>query len=196
MNVKQTMLVSLEKLMKKTEQTVPENWHENFIVHLASITRPKVYVELGLYQCTLFNRIIPYAECLIGVEMKKDFKKFMKKDKKTQFKCMTTDEYAQELQKNPIQINMLFIDANHSKESVKKDFEQFFPFVAPHGLILLHDGHPKNENYTASGYCGDGYKAIEELSRHTNNYEMMTIPVHPGITLCRKRQKQLSWKEF
>jgi len=45
------------------------NWHEDFIVHLASLVRPKVYVELGLYHCALFNRIIPFAEQLIGVDI-------------------------------------------------------------------------------------------------------------------------------
>ncbi|MGA2237700.1 MAG: hypothetical protein ABSG74_00645 [Candidatus Bathyarchaeia archaeon] len=34
---------------------------------MASVARPRVYVELGLYHCDVFNRIIPYAGCLVGV---------------------------------------------------------------------------------------------------------------------------------
>lgn len=45
------------------------DWHEDFIVHLASVVRPKVYVELGLFKCALFNRMIPYSERLIGVDV-------------------------------------------------------------------------------------------------------------------------------
>lgn len=45
---------------------------------------------------------------------------------------------------NPIK--MLFIDADHSYEGVKKDFELFEPFVINGGLIAMHDvdsiGHP------------------------------------------------------
>jgi len=171
------------------------NWHEDFIVHLASIIRPRVYVELGLYQCTVFNRIIPYAEQLIGVDISPEAGKYMKKLSKTRFVNTSTEKFAEELRTRPIQIDMLFIDADHSREAILKDFNSFFPFVAPHGLILLHDGHPKDEEQMKPGYCGTCYQAIAELSRHTEEYEMMTIPIHPGLTLCRKRKEQLSWKE-
>jgi hypothetical protein len=62
-----------------------------------------------------------------------------------------------------------------------------------HGIIAIHDTHPKNEKYTTSGYCGDGYKFIEEIGGNTSEFEIMTIPVHPGITLVRKRSGQLKW---
>jgi len=171
----------------------PLNWHEDFIVELAKIIRPKVYLELGLYQCELFNRIIPFAGKLIGVDVALEAGKFMEKSEKTEFVCMKTDEYAKQLKKKPIKIDMLFIDANHSKESVLKDFQNYFPFVREQGIIILHDGYPKNKAQTQPGYCGDGYKAIEKLSKNTKDYEMMTIPVSPGLTLCRKRKKHLEW---
>lgn len=174
---------------------IQENWHEDFIVHLASIFRPKTYVELGIYKCELFNRVLPYSEKLIGVDIAEKWGHYMKKMDKTKFICSSTDEYFERLKKNPIVIDMLFIDANHSKESVRRDFENFFPFVSEQGIILLHDGYPKNKEFTNSGYCGDGYKAIEELSKNTDKYEMTTIPVHPGLTICRKRKKHLSWIE-
>jgi hypothetical protein len=62
-------------------------------------------------------------------------------------------------------------------------------------LILLHDGFPKNKKYTDPGYCGDGYRAIKELTEQQKDYEMMTIPVHPGLTLARKRTTHLPWSE-
>ena len=196
MNIKR----SIRNLFSFNQPTVnnneaPANWHEDFIVHLASIVQPKVYVELGLYQSVLFNRIIPYAEQLIGIEKDPTLEKYMQINPKTQFICTTTDEYAKQLKKHPIQIDMLFIDANHNAKSVEKDFKQFFPSISPHGLILLHDSHPKNEYYTQDGYCSDAYKTIEKLSHKTKEYEMMTIPIHPGLTICRKRRKQLKWEE-
>jgi predicted O-methyltransferase YrrM len=171
------------------------NWHEDFIVHLANRLRPKVYVELGLYQCALFNRIVPYAEKLIGVDTVESAGNHMRKSPKTRFFHGTTDALAKELKKNPVKIDLLFIDADHSKESVTKDFTNFFPFISEQGVILLHDGYPENKEQTASGYCGDGYKAIEKLSQETGEYEMMTIPIPPGLTLCRKRQTQVPWQK-
>jgi predicted O-methyltransferase YrrM len=36
-------------------------------------------------------------------------------------------------------IRLLFIDAEHSYESVRHDFDGWTPFVVPGGLVLLHD---------------------------------------------------------
>ena len=172
------------------------NWHEDFIVHLASLVRPKVYVELGIYHCALFNRIIPFAEQLIGVDISTEAGNYMQQSSKTRFIKGTTQEFGKELEVSPLQINMLFIDADHSKEAVLQDFKDFFPFIAPHGLILLHDTHPGNEQLMQPEWCGTAYLAVEELLRETGlSYELMTIPVSPGLTICRKRQVQLSWQE-
>ncbi|KJR45337.1 hypothetical protein UF75_4273 [Desulfosporosinus sp. I2] len=172
------------------------NWHEDFIVHLASLVRPKVYVELGLYHCALFNRIIPFAEQLIGVDISPEAGNYMQQSSKTRFFKGTTHEFGKEMEVNPLEINMLFIDADHSKEAVLKDFKDFFPFIAPHGLILLHDTHPGNEQMMQPEWCGTAYLAVEELLREMrSSYELMTIPVSPGLTICRKRQAQLSWQE-
>ena len=170
------------------------DWHESFIVHLASIIRPKVYVELGLYQCAVFNQIIPYTEKLIGVDIEPSAGKYMTGSPKTLFVCASTQEFAHSIQSNPFLIDLLFIDADHSKESVLSDFRNIFPFVSPHGLILLHDTHPGNAALLDPNYCGTGYEAIAELSSENKDYEMVTIPVSPGLTICRKRQTQLSWQ--
>ncbi|KJR96098.1 MAG: methyltransferase [Peptococcaceae bacterium BRH_c4a] len=171
------------------------NWHEDFIVQLAGIFRPKVYVELGLYHCALFNRLIPYAEQLIGVDISAEAGRYMQPSIKTRFVNRATQEFARELAVTPLQINMLFIDADHSKAAVLQDFHDFFPFVAPHGLILLHDTHPENEDMMSPVLCGTACLAAEELSKDTEPYELMTIPIAPGLTICRKRQSQLSWRE-
>ena len=171
-----------------------ENWHEQFIVHLASILKPRVYVELGLYQCSLLNRVVPFAEKLYGVDTEASAGTFMEKTSgKSEFFHGTTDAFSQTLESRGIMIDLLFIDANHSKKSVLADFQNYFPYVRDQGIILFHDAYPKNSQYAEPGYCGDGYKAIAELAKKTDTYEMMTIPRHPGIAICRKRRAQLHW---
>ena len=171
------------------------NWYEDFIVHLASIIRPKVYVELGIFQCGLFNRVIPFAEQLIGVDITSGAGNYMQSSPKIRFVNATTQEFAREFEGNPLQIDMLFIDADHAKDAVLQDFQDFFPFVAPHGLILLHDTHPKDEEMMQPNWCGTAYQAAEILAGNTSEYELMTMPVSPGLTICRKRQGQLAWQE-
>ncbi|WP_205207732.1 hypothetical protein [Bacillus sp. P14.5] len=53
------------------------NWHEDFILHLASVFRPKIYVELGLYKCDLFNKMEEFTDQLIGVDIDADVEKYM-----------------------------------------------------------------------------------------------------------------------
>ena len=170
-------------------------WHQDLILHLASIFRPKLYVEVGIHHCGLFNRMVPFASRLIGVDANPDSAKYMMRSAKAEFVCATSTDYARRLRDQPLSIDMLFIDADHSEAAVESDFTGFFDFVAPHGLILLHDTHPLDERATSQERCGDGYKAITRLAAQTGQYEMMTLPKHPGLTLCRKRTKQLSWQE-
>lgn len=170
-------------------------WHEDFIVHLASIYRPRLYVELGIFRCAVFNRIIPYAEQLIGVDLDPNAGNYMEKSPKTRFVNATTQDFLKVLEEESLMIDMLFIDADHSREAVLEDFTNYLPYVSPHGLILMHDVHPGNEMLINPNWCGTAYLAADELSRNTQEYEMVTIPVSPGLAICRKRTTQLSWHE-
>lgn len=41
-------------------------------------------------------------------------------------------------------IDVLFIDGGHDYETAKADFEKFFPFVRPGGIVFMHDViHPR-----------------------------------------------------
>jgi hypothetical protein len=173
----------------------PLEWHQSFIEHLAFLFRPQVYVELGIRDCALFNRIERYAERLIGVDIDAKAGNFMIQSNKVEFVCATTQAFAERLRSTPISIDFLFIDADHARDAVLRDFWNFFPFVRPHGLILLHDTHPKDHEQMRRDLCDDAYLAIDELTRAKDALELMTLPLPPGLTLCRKRQTQLSWME-
>lgn len=173
----------------------PLKWHISFIEELARHVRPEVYVELGVHRAELFNQIIPYAGQLIGVDIDPTSGDYIRKSGNTRFVCGTTGDFVEELGQAHLEIDMLFIDADHSSESVFKDFMDYFPFVRQQGLILLHDTHPGNAQLVEPGWCGDAYRAIERLQVDSHGFEMVTIPVSPGLTICRKRTVQLGWME-
>jgi len=174
---------------------VDHKWHQDFILHLANVLRPRAYLELGIFHCGLFNKMIPYAETLIGVDLDPKAGSFMTKATKASFVCARTDDFAAMLRRDPMAFDMIFIDADHSKEAVEADFRNFMSFLNPHGLLLLHDTHPLDLAATERLRCDDGHAAIGSLSRQCDEWEMITIPVHPGLTMCRKRTTQLKWQE-
>lgn len=173
----------------------PLSWHVDFIVALARVLRPALYVELGVHRAELFNLMVPYAGRLVGVDVDERSRDFVVADPKVRFVCASTERFVEELQASAPAIDLLFIDADHSREAVVRDFRAYFPFVRPHGLILLHDTHPGSPDLVSPDWCGDAYLAIDDLRRDDDGYELMTIPVSPGLTLCRKRTAQLSWYE-
>jgi predicted O-methyltransferase YrrM len=185
-------------LFKRRTPQQPEvslNWHVKFIAELAQLLHPDVYVELGIYQGELLNEIAAHVGRAIGIDVDPACARYVRKAPNVRFVCGTTDSFADELRKLGLLIDMLFIDANHSRESVLRDFTNYFPFIRPHGLILIHDTHPGDAHLVEPGWCGDAYRAVEELQLHAGDYEMMTIPQSPGLTLCRKRTAQLRWME-
>lgn len=174
---------------------VEHKWHQNFIINLASVLRPEKYLELGIFHCGLFNQMIPFAGDLTGVDIAPEAGSYMAASPKAKFVCSSTDDYAAKLRQTGAQFDMIFIDADHSKQAVTSDFSNYLPLLRPHGILMLHDTHPIDQAATDQARCGDGYQAIEGFSRQSDEWEMMTIPVHPGLTICRKRKKQLSWQE-
>ncbi|MCE5192102.1 MAG: class I SAM-dependent methyltransferase [Actinomycetia bacterium] len=173
----------------------PLKWHIQFIADLARLLKPDVYVELGVHRAELFNQVLPHAGRLIGVDIDPESGGSMRASQKTRFVCSSTAEFVRELRADPIPIDLLFIDADHSSTSVLQDFHDFFPFVRQRGIILLHDTHPGNSQLVEPGWCGDAYRAVEILQEERGGFEMMTIPVSPGLTMCRKRSVQLAWME-
>ncbi len=119
---------------KASSEQDPLTWHVGFIVALAAVMRPAVYVELGVHKAQLFNQVIPYAGEMIGVDVDQRCGAYIQKAPTTRFWCGTTESFAAHLRDVPMEIDMLFIDADHSWRSVVRDFRDYFPFVREHGL--------------------------------------------------------------
>lgn len=188
-------MLGLKAVTLRAAGKIDHKWHQDFILHLASIMRPENYLEVGIYRCGLFNRMVPYAKSLTGVDLSPEAGKFMISNPKVRFVCSDSLACARRLKEHGETFDFVFIDADHSELAVQGDFAHYVQLLRPHGLILLHDTHPIDEAATCQERCGDGYLAIDRFSRQTDHWEMMTIPLHPGLTLCRKRSTQLSWQE-
>jgi len=173
----------------------PMGWHYDLIPVLARALRPQVYLELGVREASLFNLVAPFAGEAIGVDIDPASGECIESAPNVRFFCCTTDDFLEEAERRQLAIDMLFIDADHSYEAALQDFKNYLPYVRPHGLILMHDSHPGDDSQVAPTQCGGVYQALEVLSATNDAYEMVTIPLSPGVTICRKRTRQLSWQE-
>jgi hypothetical protein len=61
---------------------------------------------------------------------------------------MTSDEFFHGRFYEGIVPDLVFIDGLHTKEQVKKDFENALKILSPNGFILIHDCNPEKEEHT------------------------------------------------
>ena len=157
--------------------------HEDFVEGIAVVKRVKSYLELGVYHGECFNQVAKYIgkkENVIGVDSMQE-----PLLDGTLLK-MTTDEF---FLNNTKTFDMIFIDADHTYESVKKDFYNSVKVLNPGGIIILHDTDPFDDSLINPLYCGDGYKIVEDLEK-SDLYNIITLPLeNEGISIVMRKNE-------
>ena len=154
--------------------------HSDLIVQLVKSVNCQVYLELGIYDGSTLTKVNAVVPRVIGV----DVKDLRNNRMIGEFHLSTTQEYLTNLSHN---IDVAFIDADHSFESVKEDFTSVLPFINDLGLIILHDTDPISEKYLDKGYCGDSYKMIDWLKNNHPELDVLTLPVsEAGLTIIKR----------
>lgn len=168
------------------------------IVALAQVLQPTTYVEVGVKRGYTFNQVAPLAKRAIAVDIE-DVSNFIKPSLNVETYWMSSEEFAQEWV-GPI--DLLFIDADHRKESVLHDVKLLLRFVKKGtGLMLLHDTHPGMKELLDDGYCSNAWEAADLIHKEgsslfgTRDLEVVTIPSIFGMTIIRNRGKHhLAWR--
>lgn len=82
----------------------------------------------------------------------------------------------------PKNIDIVYIDGDHSYSGVVHDITQYAPRLSPQGIIIAHDVDPRlKDEFPDVG----GYEAIESLPK--TQYEVFRLPVYPGLAFIRPR---------
>jgi hypothetical protein len=129
---------------------------------------------------------------------------------RTHFPCRliidtTENAYYNYFVKEDIKIDYLHIDAGHSYEDVKNDFELYSKILSPHGIISIHDtdeSYEKNHIITNdvveqnhhTEYVNGPSKLIKELKENSeweifnffNNGIFKSKPSSTGLTILQK----------
>lgn len=159
--------------------------HSTFIVQLAEIYRPGVYVELGLYEGETLAKVVPHIRKGYGVDMTRNVHlDALSRNPKLTICYQTTDSFFETFTEN---IDMAFIDADHCATSALRDFENVFKRLNPGGIVLLHDTDPESDRLIHPGYCGDSYKVVTILEANPE-LNVVTFPItEAGLTLVTRK---------
>lgn len=173
--------------------------HIEVIEFFIRLLKPKNFLELGVQfgECTKkIIELIPNKYIGVDIQKNNNIDYFINKYKNFEFYEMSTDDYFKKLkiEKTKLDLDMVFIDACHSHEATYTDFLNVKDYVNQDGFIFFHDCYPYSTYWTDQGLCGDAYKTSELIRKnYYNEYEILTLPVNPGISIVRKCTKQLHW---
>jgi predicted O-methyltransferase YrrM len=170
---------------------IDEEWHCKIIEKIAEGMKPSVYVELGIFMGQTLNRVAQHVGEGYAVDVEDRCNNIVDKQKIRSFKETTNkfaDRWRLEINKP---IDLIFIDADHSRDAVFCDVKNFWPYlVADTGLMLLHDMWPPTKALTTSVRCGNAYESKNDIMDFIGigkDAEIITLPVQYGLTIIRKK---------
>jgi len=153
--------------------------HPTLISKFVELTGCETYLELGVLQGRNIEGVKKYCRNCIGVDVEDNliFRNF-------DFHKKTTDEFFETFTG---MADIIFIDADHRIEQVKKDFKNSLNHLNEHGIIFLHDTDPYEEKYLDDKYCGDSYKIHDWIKENHTELDVITFPIGvAGITMVNR----------
>ena len=173
--------------------------HIEMIEYFVRLIKPKRFIELGVQFGEATKKIIPHVhETYYAVDLlrQSNIDYFEKTYPNFKFHTMTTDDFFKDLKEKGVnlQLEMAFIDACHTHEATYRDFLNVKEHLVNDGIIFMHDMYPKDLASSDPGLSGDCYKTAEKIRlEHNHEFEIITIPVEPGLSILRKVDRQLNW---
>jgi hypothetical protein len=134
------------------------NWKGIFINYFIQKRLYKSYLELGVsVDADTWKEI--NCDLKVGVDANKKVSELYEKV----INAYTDDFFAT----NNTFFDVIYIDAKHEKQQVKRDFFNSLKFLNENGVIFFHDINPLNEQMTDFNSSGDVYNFWISL---VNNY--------------------------
>lgn len=124
-------------------------WRGKFISDLIRDLQLQNYLELGVARGDCWYNVSSPKK--VGVDLMNE-----SVWKIPNVLTSTTDDYFESLQQDE-KYDIVFIDADHNKESVKKDFFNSLKHLADDGIVLFHDVYPLQEENIGPQSCGTAY---------------------------------------
>jgi Methyltransferase domain len=154
--------------------------HTSLIAKIVELTGCETYLELGVYEGWNIKEISQYCNNCIGVDIT-DIRVFKDFD----FRLQSTDDFFKSYDGYPP--NIIFIDADHNFEQVKKDFKNSLNCLSEYGIIFLHDTDPTRIQLLVPEFCGDSYKTHNYIKQEHPELNIITLPIsEAGLTIVNR----------
>lgn len=162
-------------------ETVDHGFIIEEIIKNVSDHTSKNYIEYGVRDGIILNRIAPLVKTAYGV----DLNPTNVEHDNIEFTQCYTDEYS--INHLPsLEYYFAFIDADHKFESVNNDFMHIYKNIQSGGIIFLHDTYPCCEQMTSPMGSYNCYKTPIQIKKDYPGIEILTLPLNPGVTIIRK----------
>jgi predicted O-methyltransferase YrrM len=173
-----------------------EFWHLPFLrVFLANFS-PNVSVEVGVAEGESTEILSRFSNQVFSIDMDSNCGRkinhlpnvnFINSDSWTALDALANDLRSK--------VDFCFIDGNHVSEIVYGDFVRASKLISERGIICLHDTYPKSIEYVSeeNQWCGSAFKVPDIIRREFPEFDVFTIPIHPGLTLVQKRLTKPLW---
>jgi hypothetical protein len=145
------------------EKYVSHEWKGELINDLIRDLGYRSYLELGVDSGTTWNQI--FCDIKVGVDNNPGVQ--------IPFVLIsTTDSYFASLNKD-VEFDLIYIDAYHEKNQVKKDFFNSLSHLKSGGIIIMHDINPPNKSGITQAAHGDCFAFWCQLTEEYPNSVMV-----------------------
>jgi predicted O-methyltransferase YrrM len=97
----------------------------------------------------------------------------------------STDNFFKHFNENP---DVIFIDADHNFESVKKDFINSLNVLKKGGIIFMHDTDPESAILLGKDFANDAYKVVDWIREKYKDVDIFVLPAdNCGMTLVKRK---------
>lgn len=101
---------------------------------------------------------------------------------------MSTDNFFDLILPPSVRYDIIFIDANHDAEFVRRDFENALRVLSHNGTIIMDDINPTQEFLLKPEWCGTAWEVFCELGNREDLYMRTVVPSFTGFV---RRGKQI-----
>ena len=155
--------------------------YSNMIKWIVKLTNCQTYLELGVEYGTNIHEIKNIVNTCVGVDI--NVSEILDKGN-IEFYQMTTDDF---FLQNKRKFDIIFIDANHEFNQVKKDFNNSLKILNKYGIIILHDTDPIVKELVTPNHCNDCYKIVDFISKK-KDLNIITFPIQEtGMTFVMRK---------